>query len=265
MRVSFGLVVTAVASVGGACQSNNVVSVARLPAPQRLSYQLEPSGDPTRPVGILLAWDDVQASGVGGYRVYSRGSSADAYGLRGVTTSNTFHDNGVPHLQYFVTAVDADGVQGDPSDALIANQYLQIGAPPSLLGISLDSAIHLDWQDTPDFSRFKWYRVYSSDYNLPQNACVNWALEGTTVSHEFLAAQLANGVTRCFGVSAVDTLGYESLWSPIWSDTPRPDARNVLVWAYDVRSEEHTSELQSRLHLVCRLLLEKKKKTNEHL
>src|SRR2546429_6548520 len=28
------------------------------------------------------------------------------------------------------------------------------------------------------------------------------------------------------------------------------------------RSEEHTSELQSRLHLVCRLLLEKKKKHN---
>src|SRR2546422_7285565 len=30
------------------------------------------------------------------------------------------------------------------------------------------------------------------------------------------------------------------------------------------RSEEHTSELQSRLHLVCRLLLEKKKKTAEN-
>src|SRR2546422_4735090 len=30
-----------------------------------------------------------------------------------------------------------------------------------------------------------------------------------------------------------------------------------------VRSEEHTSELQSRLHLVCRLLLEKKKKNND--
>src|SRR5256884_2734776 len=28
----------------------------------------------------------------------------------------------------------------------------------------------------------------------------------------------------------------------------------------EIRSEEHTSELQSRLHLVCRLLLEKKKK-----
>src|SRR3712207_7522840 len=31
------------------------------------------------------------------------------------------------------------------------------------------------------------------------------------------------------------------------------------------RSEEHTSELQSRQYLVCRLLLEKKKNTNHHL
>src|SRR3989449_11603792 len=31
------------------------------------------------------------------------------------------------------------------------------------------------------------------------------------------------------------------------------------------RSEEHTSELQSRLHLVCRLLLEKKKHTNTNV
>src|SRR5687768_12434575 len=31
------------------------------------------------------------------------------------------------------------------------------------------------------------------------------------------------------------------------------------------RSEEHTSELQSRLHLVCRLLLEKKKKHNNNI
>src|SRR2546422_3321295 len=32
--------------------------------------------------------------------------------------------------------------------------------------------------------------------------------------------------------------------------------------AQQTRSEEHTSELQSRLHLVCRLLLEKKKNKN---
>src|SRR2546429_3005525 len=40
----------------------------------------------------------------------------------------------------------------------------------------------------------------------------------------------------------------------------RGRARRYYPW--DRRSEEHTSELQSRLHLVCRLLLEKK---NERL
>src|SRR5690348_18000258 len=34
-------------------------------------------------------------------------------------------------------------------------------------------------------------------------------------------------------------------------------------WA-DIRSEEHTSELQSPVHLVCRLLLEKKKKKKKN-
>src|SRR5256884_8929341 len=43
---------------------------------------------------------------------------------------------------------------------------------------------------------------------------------------------------------------------------------NGKVRAKETRSEEHTSELQSRLHLVCRLLLEKKKKkqrTDDHV
>src|SRR2546422_11648847 len=38
-----------------------------------------------------------------------------------------------------------------------------------------------------------------------------------------------------------------------------------LVCALALRSEEHTSELQSRLHLVCRLLLEKKKAPVLHM
>src|SRR2546426_1603580 len=36
---------------------------------------------------------------------------------------------------------------------------------------------------------------------------------------------------------------------------------HALTCTWDVRSEEHTSELQSPCNLVCRLLLEKKKKT----
>src|SRR2546422_4853188 len=39
-----------------------------------------------------------------------------------------------------------------------------------------------------------------------------------------------------------------------------PPPGDFRDWDRETRSEEHTSELQSRLHLVCRLLLEKKKK-----
>src|SRR3989449_3251489 len=39
-----------------------------------------------------------------------------------------------------------------------------------------------------------------------------------------------------------------------------PASADSSLTARAGRSEEHTSELQSRLHLVCRLLLEKKKK-----
>src|SRR2546422_5443272 len=40
---------------------------------------------------------------------------------------------------------------------------------------------------------------------------------------------------------------------------------SALDRAIVARSEEHTSELQSRLHLVCRLLLEKKKNNQDQL
>src|SRR3989442_10595702 len=49
-------------------------------------------------------------------------------------------------------------------------------------------------------------------------------------------------------------VGADEYDSPVASHGDRPDRRIVF------RSEEHTSELQSRPHLVCRLLLEKKKK-----
>src|SRR2546422_2078975 len=44
----------------------------------------------------------------------------------------------------------------------------------------------------------------------------------------------------------------------------RPAAELRLGDFHEPRSEEHTSELQSRLHLVCRLLLEKKKKHKDN-
>src|SRR6266850_7230195 len=52
---------------------------------------------------------------------------------------------------------------------------------------------------------------------------------------------------------------YTTLFRSAAASTPRPHgARKRERW--DCRSEEHTSELQSPCNLVCRLLLEKKKK-----
>src|SRR2546427_3469830 len=42
------------------------------------------------------------------------------------------------------------------------------------------------------------------------------------------------------------------------------DGKADVVWRNSARSEEHTSELQSQSNLVCRLLLEKKKKNKIH-
>src|SRR5690349_23750249 len=50
-------------------------------------------------------------------------------------------------------------------------------------------------------------------------------------------------------------------WASCWSTAAAPTERSRNCFpATSRRSEEHTSELQSRRDLVCRLLLEKKKK-----
>src|SRR2546430_3181620 len=59
--------------------------------------------------------------------------------------------------------------------------------------------------------------------------------------------------------------GHDGVRRPrAWQDTepaqPRAHARRIL----ERRSEEHTSELQSQSNLVCRLLLEKKKKNKSY-
>src|SRR2546422_4105210 len=56
------------------------------------------------------------------------------------------------------------------------------------------------------------------------------------------------------GRVVIESADYQlTISPPAWTLTTEEEQRR--------RSEEHTSELQSRLHLVCRLLLEKKKQT----
>ncbi len=168
--------------------------------------------------------------------MYSSASAGGSFVLRATTTSNSFHDQGVPALQYYVTAVDQSGLESQPSNTVTIDERLALPPVNQLTSTSLNGAIALVWSDNPfetDPAGFRNYRVYSTPYNLDTDTCLEtgWGVEGTTVSPEFIAAALPNGVPRCFGVSAVSIEGFESMWSPIVNDTPRPDARNVAVSA----------------------------------
>ena len=203
--------------------------------PSNLIYTVEPSGTPGAPTGVLLQWDFDNDPDLANWHVYSRGSTTEAYRLRATTTSNSFHDEGLPHLQYYVTAEDLDGVETSPSNVVTVDERLALERPSTLNTSTLDAAVALDWSDNAYLNnpvRFKTYRVYSATYDLDQDLCgTTWSLEGSTIAPEFVAGAMTNGVSRCFAVSAVSQEGWESLWSPLKADTPRPDARNVVVYA----------------------------------
>src|SRR2546422_1337275 len=74
--------------------------------------------------------------------------------------------------------------------------------------------------------------------------------EASAIDHDGEATFQADGIQHLVADELAHALGSSATRSWI------PSAWKV---ASPSRSEEHTSELQSRLHLVCRLLLEKKK------
>src|SRR5690348_18099342 len=81
----------------------------------------------------------------------------------------------------------------------------------------------------------------------------------TTLFRSYVFVAVTDGADTC------DTDGING---PPGAVTTLTAANNVNpVKTYVVRSEEHTSELQSPVHLVCRLLLEKKnkKKHKKHI
>src|SRR2546429_6986577 len=74
---------------------------------------------------------------------------------------------------------------------------------------------------------------------------------GTDAACSLVSLRDAVGSISALGATA------EALWPRA---RPSGEGSTFFAPACESRSEEHTSELQSRLHLVCRLLLEKKKK-----
>src|SRR5688572_30881002 len=75
----------------------------------------------------------------------------------------------------------------------------------------------------------------------------------------------SESILRAVVVASLVLVGALFIWSPTANDLPRSVAvmdlllTAALIGGVRLRSEEHTSELQSQSNLVCRLLLEKKK------
>src|SRR2546422_6490207 len=89
------------------------------------------------------------------------------------------------------------------------------------------------------------------DYLIPVLDTVTFRVE----AGEFVCVLGPNGCGKTTLLRIIGGLEPATRGAVLLDGTP--------VVAGDARSEEHTSELQSRLHLVCRLLLEKKKKHSE--
>src|SRR5690625_6670198 len=97
------------------------------------------------------------------------------------------------------------------------------------------------------FSRYREFRADAAGAKLASR-------QGMISALERLQAEVQAGVEtpmpdamKAFGISG----GFKQNMSKLFSSHPPLDVRIAA------RSEEHTSELQSRGHLVCRLLLEK--------
>src|SRR5687768_18140951 len=77
-----------------------------------------------------------------------------------------------------------------------------------------------------------------------------------------ILAPVLQGAQVVVGARREGRVGAEDRRRPLYQARQgHPGARPESA---GLRSEEHTSELQSRLHLVCRLLLEKKKKKEKY-
>src|SRR3712207_9279154 len=85
-----------------------------------------------------------------------------------------------------------------------------------------------------------------------------------TATTEIYTLSLHDALPICRGLAAIeDRNGFHGkvMDDPEAAIAELGGRRALLVPPRSPRSEEHTSELQSRPYLVCRLLLEKKKKT----
>src|SRR5258708_24519340 len=115
------------------------------------------------------------------------------------------------------------------------------------LHLYYNQSLYGSWKKIGQSSNFQRYRIGDYEQLIQKRADFQAAPTVTTSDQIFKEDLIINGgFTLLFGPDKGIFL-----FSPI-----------LLLGLFGIRSEEHTSELQSPDHLVCRLLLEKKKYTH---
>ena len=126
-------------------------------------------------------------------------------------------------------------------------------------------------------TRVTWPESYSYNFTPKDNM---HRLADMDVYEQINGKEMSVGIFDCIWVSGDNIseknacillrhMGDVEWFDRQYGDIPTKEYSTTREWGMDIsdepvsnfqiRSEEHTSELQSRLHLVCRLLLEKKK------
>ncbi|HEY6218439.1 MAG TPA: hypothetical protein VIV65_00195, partial [Gemmatimonadaceae bacterium] len=155
---------------------------------------------------------------------------------------------------------DSDrSVEMGRSNTITIDLTTRLPAPMNLVSITLNSAVQLSWSGNSvqaDPEAFDHYRIYSAEYNSARGTCVEpWYFEGSTVSDAFFVGNLTNGSSRCFAVSAVSHDGHESTWSNARVDTPRPDAKSVMMYVAETKADSaafvFNDEILGRLGIVA--------------
>jgi hypothetical protein len=110
--------------------------------------------------------------------------------------------------------------------------------PDAISAAGFDSASEIQWSSSARLQNpalFSYYRVYSEPAQVSgmTSNCATpgpgFAIEGTTVSEQFVVTGLANGTTWCYAVTTVTQDGHESVLSQWATDTPTASAGPFAV------------------------------------
>jgi hypothetical protein len=267
--IALAVIIAGVVGVAGCNNDNNNLTEGIVPPdpPVDLVYQLNMgeqigAGDSIIEPGVLLSWLPPNPdSTIQAFVVYGSDSTdSNGFVQRAITTSITFHDAGAPQVQYYVTSEDVDGNQSAASNIVFINPADTVQSPANVVGAAYDSAVALAWSNNSitgyNGSHFDYFRIYSD--SVASGSCVqnDEVLEGTSVSTAFVITGIANGIPRCYYVTAVTKTGHESGITSIQVLTPEStdppfSAASVAPNATIVR---HHPIALFRAHATVRLL-----------